>query len=322
MNRHLKANTDHNSVRKFESLPEFLYVKFLELSKLAYEGFEREDVIFYGDIGEHFGFLDAVPNLYGGCEISFNFLHLTLQEFFAAYYISQMFDSGMVDLFGKRGEDERWNVVWRFVAGLTEFKVLNSCSDAASLVRRGRSLSHLFIQCLFETQDLELDFRDTFGNNVMACCEDPFYNFDFHALGYCIANCTTKESFWAVGLTLSQSALCAFPHGLMTIDEAFSTGVIVVLDIEWPFVSSSSPSDFLQSLAECVKVSPLRLVGNLTLKGVKLRSVEDMTNLYEIISQMRLLMKLELSLCDFRPPPCYSACGDSNGFFSTSQRAR
>ena len=48
---------------------------------------------FCGDIGEHFGFLDAVPDLYGGCEISFNFLHLTLQEFFAAYHISQMSES-------------------------------------------------------------------------------------------------------------------------------------------------------------------------------------------------------------------------------------
>ena len=131
LNRYLEANTEYPSVLKIQHLPEALCGQFLELSKLAYEGFAKEEVIMYGGIGEHFGFLDAVPDLYGGREISFNFLHLTLQEFFAAYHIFQMSDSG-VELFRRKGEDKRWNVVWRFVAGLTEFKLLDSSCLTAS----------------------------------------------------------------------------------------------------------------------------------------------------------------------------------------------
>ena len=105
LNRYLEANTEYPSVRTIQDLPGALCGQFLELSKLAYEGFEKEEVILYGDIGEHFGFLDAVPDLYGGRKISFNFLHLTLQEFFAAYHISQMSDSG-VELFRRKGRDK------------------------------------------------------------------------------------------------------------------------------------------------------------------------------------------------------------------------
>ena len=66
LNRYLKANTEYPSVRTIQNLPGELSGQFLELSKLAYEGFLKEEVILYGDIGEHFGFLDAVPDLYGG----------------------------------------------------------------------------------------------------------------------------------------------------------------------------------------------------------------------------------------------------------------
>ena len=161
LNRYLKANTEYPSVRTLQNLPGALCGQFLELSKLAHEGFLKEEVILYGDIGEHFGFLDAVPDLYGGCDVSFNFLHLTLQEFFAAYHISQMSDKG-VELFRRKGKNRRWNVVWRFVAGLTEFGYLDSSSIAAFC--HLRYIDVFFIQCLFESQSIKLDFQHSFGS--------------------------------------------------------------------------------------------------------------------------------------------------------------
>ena len=215
LNRYLEAKTEHSSVSNFEKLPSALYKQFLELSKLAYEGFEREDVIFYSDIGEHFGFLDAVPDLYGGREISFNFLHLTLQEFLAAYHISHMSDSG-VELFRNRGEDERWNVVWRFVAGLRGSMYLDS-SSVGVWIRKDR-LSVFFIQCLFEAQHVKIDFQSTFGNENMSCAILHYgASLDYFALGFCIANCTTAESSWEVKITYSGSEqICTFTQGLMT----------------------------------------------------------------------------------------------------------
>ena len=188
LNRYLEANTEYSSVQTVQDLPDTLYSQFLELSKLAYEGFEEENFIFYSKISEHFGFLHAVPDLYGGRGISYNFLHFTLQEFFAAYHISQMPDSG-VELFCKKGYDMRWNVVWRFVAGLTKFKYLNKSSVRAFSEADG-VLNYFFVQCLFEAQSVKLAFSSIFGQKSMLLYSRSDSSLDYYALGYCIANCT------------------------------------------------------------------------------------------------------------------------------------
>ena len=62
--------------------------QFLHLSEMAFTGVMNEEVILHAIPPNltHFDFLDATPSLYGGGGVSYNFLHLTVQEFFAAYY--------------------------------------------------------------------------------------------------------------------------------------------------------------------------------------------------------------------------------------------
>ena len=318
LNRYLEANTEHSSVRKFEKLPSALYKQFLELSKLAYEGFEREDVIFYSDIGEHFGFLDAVPDLYGGREISFNFLHLTLQEFLAAYHISHMSDSG-VELFRNRGKDNRWNVVWRFVAGLRGSMYLDSSSVGVWI--RKDSLSVFFIQCLFEAQRVKIDFQSTFGNENMSC--DTFStsaSLDYYALGFCIANCTTAEPSWEVILNSARSEqIYTFTQGLMT--NKCSTAVIKLLH-----VSMGDPTYYIcvKYLHECMfaaATSHLCSITDLSIHGAPLTSNVERIQLFELTSHMAHLQKLDIPWCDLRNAPGspYCACRDTDGLLKFLQ---
>ena len=272
LNRYLKANTEYPSVRTLQNLPGALCGQFLELSKLAYEGFLKEKVILYGDIGEHFGFLDAVPDLYGGCDVSFNFLHLTLQEFFAAYHISQMSDSG-VELFKSKGREKRWNVVWRFVAGLTEFGYLDSSSIAA-FFKLNTKINVFFIQCLFEAQSIKLDFQHTFGSNTMSF--DEYYSYytslDYYALGYCIANCTTPESSWEVTLySVTEYNMETFTHGLVT--NIFSTGVITKLKIPISYIYLAV--ELLHTCMDTAATSPLCSITDLEIELSKLSSNEE-----------------------------------------------
>ena len=114
LNRYLESVC----VDKFEDLPTDLYKQFLHLCEVAFKGIKSDKVIFHTvppDLID-FGFLDAVSALYGGRKVSYNFLHLTLQEFFAAYHISHLSSNGL-EVFKQHGKDKRWNVVWRFVAG-------------------------------------------------------------------------------------------------------------------------------------------------------------------------------------------------------------
>ena len=190
LNRDLKVHVD-----KFEDLPADLYEQFLHLSQIAFEGILNEEVIFHtlppGLV--HFGFLDAVSALYGGWRISYNFLHLTLQEFFAAYHISHLGSSGL-EVFKQHGKDKRWNVVWRFVAGLTKFEHYKGHMDSDLFIKSREDskneISRFTIQCLFEAQSMDL-FSSIFGTSSpdtsTKVCALYCTALDTYTLGFCIS---------------------------------------------------------------------------------------------------------------------------------------
>jgi hypothetical protein len=76
----------------FENLPKIVYKKFLGICELAFRGLTDRKLVF-SDLPDGFetlGFMQSVPELHfsSGVSISYNFLHLTIQEFLAAYYLS------------------------------------------------------------------------------------------------------------------------------------------------------------------------------------------------------------------------------------------
>ena len=285
LNRYLKTKTECRTVRKIENLPPELYLQFLKLAKFAFEGFKNEKVIFHEDIAEDFGFLDAVPELYGGCAVTFNFLHLTLQEFFAAYYISKQSDKG-AKLFNTY-HSHQWMVVWRFVAGLTKFEFLHSLPNYMHFLTGDHSFTIDFVQCLFEAQSLIIDFKSTLCSNIMLYSDPPFSSsdLDYYVLGYCIANCTTSVSVWEISLH-ALGNLDMFCCGLLTNN--CSVGVIEKFYL-------FDPRDFVHHLLcsiDSVSVSPLSRITDLAIHGAR------KCDFAELISRLPLLQKLDLYGCD------------------------
>ena len=226
LNRYLESVC----VDKFEDLPADLNKQFLHLCEVAFEGIKSDNVIFHTVPPDfiNFGFLDAVSALYGGRKVSYNFLHLTLQEFFAAYHISHLSSNGLEE-FKQHGEDERWNVVWRFVAGLTKFEGYDNYITDNGIFIESRehnkiSLSLFFIQCLFEAQAVD-HFSSIFGTPpTIIYTELSGTVLDSYAVGYCIANFHTGVS-WSVDIMGEKDFIC----GLNT--NVPSVGVIEKLSI-------------------------------------------------------------------------------------------
>ena len=186
VNRYLKIHHPTVRAEHFKDLPYPLYDQFLNLSKVAFEGVKKEEIIFHTLPPQlnHFGFLDALPALYGAGSVSYNFLHLTVQEFFAAYYISNLGNTE-VEVFKQYCREERWNVVWRFVAGLTQFKDYSEHINSGLLLQANNQPTSLFLfQCMFEAQTKKhfsfstLESIQAFNPNAL----------DAYTLGYCIAN--------------------------------------------------------------------------------------------------------------------------------------
>ena len=241
---------------EFSDLPFIYYNNFLKLAQLAFEQFERHNVVFYSpDVPKelvHFGFLDSVPALYGGGGVSYNFLHFTLQEFLAAYHITQ-FSNG-IDVFKDYYEDKRWKVVWRFVSGLTEFQYFIDsvrCDAFVSVPKDSEYLTvkSLLLNCLFEGQ-LLLDCMAVFGINKIFHAQTEFSSgssaLDRYALGYCIANCSSTTS-WKVYLRNGSGE--SFMWGLNS--SHCGNGVIshLEMDLVFPAGLDSYPTTILSGIS-------------------------------------------------------------------------
>ena len=78
---------------RFEDLPTTVNKKFRTLCKLAFEGISNNQQLIFSDLPNDFetlGFMQSVSesHISRGVSVSYNFLHLTIQEFLAAYHLS------------------------------------------------------------------------------------------------------------------------------------------------------------------------------------------------------------------------------------------
>ena len=81
-------------VRSFSDLPQDVYQQLCELCRIAYEGIIHGQQVIFSDLPEDFetlGLMQCTPELYvdEGAVVSHNFLHLTVQEYLAAFHLSQ-----------------------------------------------------------------------------------------------------------------------------------------------------------------------------------------------------------------------------------------
>ena len=110
-------------IKDFSDFPKETLEQFLKLCKLAYEGICNNQQLIFTDLPEDFetlGFMQSVTELYvsQGASVSYNFLHLTIQEFLAAYHIFKLPPEQWIEHFKRNGID--FKVVLMFVAGLTK----------------------------------------------------------------------------------------------------------------------------------------------------------------------------------------------------------
>ena len=280
LNRHLRIQNPSASIQKFEDLLPDLYQHFLHLSKIAYEGFRNEEIIFQSVSPnlEHFSFLDSVSSLCGGGGVSYNFLHLTVQEFFAAYHISHLSSSGL-EVFQQYGKAKRWNVVWRFVAGLTKFRCYEGHIDESIFIEKHTKHGVFLVQCLFEAQIAE--YFSSILRSSANIRVAQFTALDAYALGYCIANLPIGVP-WNVRLFCGDGLHLAC--GLNT--RIPSVGVIK------EFYLRNSNFDFTDFLQDHLRGTTALHLINCDLTNT------DMVHLSELIPHLPCLEELDVSCND------------------------
>ena len=133
-------------------LPKDILENLLALAKVAFEYILTPTLVFnrFPKDTTTLGFTTICAE---GRRFSYHFLHLTLQEYLAALYISKLTPEEQKKIFREGPMD----VVWRFVAGMTGFsgigwELVRSRRDS----QEDSTVSLFLLQCLYEAQDQEL----------------------------------------------------------------------------------------------------------------------------------------------------------------------
>ena len=195
--RYLCDEGIHINLKFINDLPSTVLSQFCKICKIAYDGIMQQQLIF-SDIPDDFntlGMMQAVPELYvdTGESFSHNFLHLTIQEFLAAYHVFRLPVSEQERHFMEFLDSSHTKKMLNFLAGLSKFgnfdsKFLKSLLLTSISVEDKFRVSTDGLHILFEAQNQNL-ITTILGSNTIHFSLTRHPNpFDCFALGYCIAS--------------------------------------------------------------------------------------------------------------------------------------
>ena len=200
--RHLLDHPVHGQkkrwrVHSYNDLPSDVHQQLCKLGKIAYEGLLYGQQVTFSDLPEDLetlGLMQCIPELYAdeGAAVSYNFLHLSVQEYLAAFHLSQQPVEIKMKHYQKycTGEDRQMNrhfqMVLRFLSGVRQFREYTNNTLCEKIT--------FDILCwLFEAQDNNV-FTEMLSDIKLSVRSGVVTPLDCFVLGYCIShsNCTWR----------------------------------------------------------------------------------------------------------------------------------
>ena len=163
MQRHLKLRTQYKdvSIETLDQLPEELKKPFSILCQLAYDGVMEGKIIFTSlpaDVNT-LSLLQGMESFIGREKaVSHNFIHLSIQELLAAWYIAtQLQASEQVSKFNELFHTSRFSAIFRFYAAITKLQTPGIKDVVIRVAKESdNTLLLSLLHCLYEAQDPSL----------------------------------------------------------------------------------------------------------------------------------------------------------------------
>ena len=186
----LGKTQQHSRIVSLDNLPPQLRGAFDEMCRFAFKGTVENKVTFsHSDIEAVkdsavicvMGLLQANPSILSdGQTVYYNFIHLSVQEFLSAVYISKLPASKQISTFNSLFEEPRFSSVFRYYAAITKLRTSRPflsklprwlCPVPAGvldlvrkMVKKGKKVSYSdpktllvsLLHCLYEARDLSL----------------------------------------------------------------------------------------------------------------------------------------------------------------------
>ena len=163
-----ESETDTSEVCSLDDLPDDLKSKLSDLCVLAYEGVMQNKVVFYRDDLRKFnlpvnlpslGLLQAVEGLtLHSKSLSYNFLHLSVQELLSAYHISHFDSSKQLEVFERIFGSSRFQAVLHYYSGFTKLANPAIQDFIFTYAQQKSSITDLLplLHCFYEAQEPSL----------------------------------------------------------------------------------------------------------------------------------------------------------------------
>ena len=194
---------DFMSLRSLNHLPKDVKPQFKQICYIAYEAMLRDKIYLTADnVNDILGnttdsvnglglLIISVANSPYGVSKMYRFLHLTVQEFCAAWHISTLSKAEQCTIFTSTYRSPRFHVMWQFFAGITHLvnakifhKMLNCCNVFVQSWSAKLNIARVLI-ALHEANNSKLLIN--FGDHLKGSINFSYYQVDSRccsALGY------------------------------------------------------------------------------------------------------------------------------------------
>ncbi len=218
-----------NAVINITKLPHPHDKVFVELAKLAYEALQSDKIVFtLSEIGEGCPNLTMTSNNWSGLgllkavqyfsrevrneQVTFHFLHFSIQEYMAAWYISTLSDRKQIKLLKKTFWEHRYYNTWILYVGITSgssfalkhflsgnwsqlySKIFKSSKVCNKYLKHKLKCLHLF-QCLIEAnkEGIIESVKQLFQNNEIDLSNQTLLPSELNTLGFFLIRSINKE---------------------------------------------------------------------------------------------------------------------------------
>ena len=214
LTQHPKYSDMNIKVRTLADLPERVSADFQRLCALAYEGVSQQIIVF-SNLTEGvstLGLLQSVPQVYeeGEDQVSYNFLHYTVQEYLAALHLSCLQPQEQMTIIDTKClrkteskyygstyyEATQFKTTFQFLAGITRL-VGFPVDFLSNLLNQDAATMYSW---LYESQNLPVLTRVLGSDKRKLSLSYSATTTDYFVAGYCLAhsNCTWSITFTSV----------------------------------------------------------------------------------------------------------------------------
>ena len=202
-------------ISSLDGLPSCLVEPFHKICALAYHQVMKNKATFSAEDLKQLGLpqkLDTL-GLIQGIEsftslqksVSYNFLHLSVQELLASFYITKLPGNEEIEVFKRLFGQPRFAAVFQFYAAFTKLKTAGIREIVANIVKKKEKPQILYlIHGLYEAQDVSLcQFVISQLSGLLDLSENSLSPLDCLSIGYflcCICHTTKGEFVVDLGL--------------------------------------------------------------------------------------------------------------------------